>query len=117
MVDCSSGRGVCSFGVSSNGAAKAIDTRIATKLSDISFKMTIFTSVITINDEIRIAGKPFSQITVDELLTFIQQEVMTVDAATLNNLLLDPGRNKINPAMYPLAVFKDRVEIIFTLSH
>jgi hypothetical protein len=115
-ADCSSGRGACAFTISTPESSRPTDTKSAVKVSEKSFTMIIKRSALTSADEIKIAGKPFSQLLIDENLAFVQQETLVIDAVSLANLNLNLSYTKILPDSYPMTVTKDKVEITFTLS-
>lgn len=111
-ADCSSGRGACSFTVST----EAKSARHSKKLSDNSITLEISRSHLTEEEQIRIAGKVFSKIKPGEKPEFIQQESLTVDKPSLKNLEINSVFNTIQPGKYPMQITKDKVTIIFTLS-
>ena len=111
-ANCSSGRGACSFTVST----EAKSARHSKKLSDNSITLEINTSQLTEEEQIRIAGKVFSKIKPGEKPEFIQQESLTVDKPSLKNLEINSAFNTIQPGKYPMQITKDKVTIIFTLS-
>lgn len=113
--DCSSGRGVCSFN-SNNVLATGSTERSARKLTETSFVLKIVRSVISGQDEMRILGKPFADLSAQERPTFTQTDALTLDVTSLGNLGLNTEYNKILPGSYPLSVLSDTIEITFTLS-
>ena len=110
--DCSSGRGACSFTVSTD----ANSGRSSKKLSDKTITLEISRSQLTADEEIRIAGKPFAKFKSTETPIFIQSESIILDKTTLKNLDINPIFNAIQPGNYPMQITKDKVTIVFTLS-
>ena len=113
--DCSSGRGACSF-TSSKAMAKTSDFRTSKKMSENTLLLEIKRATLTIEEEIKIAGKPFNQIQSVEVLVFIQQQPLEIDAESLQNLSVNPKYNTILPGNYQMAIDKETVKITFTLA-
>jgi len=112
--DCSSGRGACSFTV------LKIDSDIITeKTSKRTAENTIILQMnrnaITHEEEIRIAGKPFSTLIDNEMIYFVQQEDLYLNPETLQNLKVDAKYTKIPAGNYPMTIGKDKVEVTFIL--
>lgn len=113
--DCSSGRGACSF-TSSKTAVQTTDFRISRKIAENMLLLEIKRSAIDGDEEIKIAGKPFNQITSGETLIFIQQQPLEIDSESLKNLLINPKFNTILPGNYQLKIDKENVKILFELA-
>lgn len=113
--DCSSGRGACSF-TSSKATAKTSEFRTSKKISENALLLEIKRSALTIEEEIKIAGKPINQIHAGEALVFIQQQPLEIDAESLQNLSVNPKYNTILPGNYQMAIDKETIKITFTLS-
>jgi len=113
--DCSSGRGACSF-TSSKTTAKITDFRTSKKISEHTILLEIKRATLTPEDEIKIAGKLFSQINDGETLTFIQQQQLEIDAESLRNLTINPKFNTILPGNYPMTIDINSVKITFILA-
>ena len=111
---CLSGRGLCGF-TTNPPKAKHIPATYFKNMSEHSFILTISRKSLVPEDEIRIAGKPFSQIAADEQLLFVQHETLLVSKLSLQHLDLDSNTNKIYPGNYPMFLSNDKVEILFTL--
>jgi hypothetical protein len=61
-------------------------------------------------------GKEFKQVTLDETLTFTQEEDFIFDINTLLYLDLDPGYRLLKKGVYPLEIKNKKVQILITLS-
>jgi hypothetical protein len=112
--DCSSGRGACSFTV------YKIDSEIITeksskKTAENTIILQINRNAITHDEEIRIAGKPFSTFLANEAIYFVQQEDLYLNPETLQNLNVDAKYTKIAAGNYPMTIGKDKVEVTFIL--
>lgn len=114
--DCSSGRGACSFISSKTVTAPIQNFRTSKKISENTFLLEIKKHTLTAEEEIKIAGKPFSQIKTNETITFVQEQKLIIDKESLQNLDIDPKFNTVNPGNYSLTVDKETVKILFTLS-
>lgn len=114
--DCSSGRGACSFTSSKTATAPIQNFRTSKKISENTFLLEIKKNTLTEEEEIKIAGKPFSQIKQNETISFVQEQKLVIDKESLQNLDIDPKFNTVNPGNYPLTVDKETVKILFTLS-
>ena len=114
--NCSSGRGVCSFSVSNTEARQVILLRSSTKVSDNSFILEIDRKRLSIDEEISIAGKPFSKISQGEIIDFLQLDSLKVDNASILNLKLKVGYDLIIPGKYSMQISDEKVKIVFTLS-
>lgn len=114
--DCSSGRGACSFTSSKAATAPIQDLRTSKKISENTFLLEIKKHTLTAEEEVKIAGKPFSQIKQNETITFVQEQKLIIDKESLQNLDIDPKFNTVNPGQYILTVDKETVKILFTLS-
>jgi hypothetical protein len=68
------------------------------------------------NDLKKMFGKEFKQVTLDETLTFIQEEDFIFDINTLLYLELDPGYRLLKKGVYPLEIKNEKVQILITLS-
>ena len=110
--DCSSGRGACSF-TSSKTTAKTTDFRTSKKISEHTILLEIKRTALSSDEEIKIAGKPFSQIDAGEILTFVQQQPLEIDIESLHNLAINQKFNTILPGNYPMTIDKDSVKITF----
>lgn len=86
-------------------------------MSEHSFILSLSRKSLQPEDEIRIAGKPFAEIGVDDQLQFVQHDVLLVSKLSLEHLNLDISTNKIYPGNYPMFLSKDKVEILFTLKN
>lgn len=113
-ADCSSGRGVCSFNVQQVAATPA-SSQSAEKTSANTFVVRIKRSEISSPDELKIAGKSFSQIGASERPTFEQSDPVTLDKATLANLGFPSTMNRIPAGNYPISIYTDHVEVTFTV--
>lgn len=114
--DCSSGRGACSFTSSKTATAPIQDLRTSKKISENTFLLEIKKHTLTAEEEVKIAGKSFSQIKQNETITFVQEQKLIIDQESLQNLDIDPKFNTVNPGQYLLTVDKETVKILFTLS-
>ena len=114
--DCASGRGACAFNVQSTAAGSGT-VKSSQKITETSVVLKISRSVLAREDEIKIAGKRFSDFTANETPTFQQQEQLILDSATLQNLGISANNNKIVVGTYPMVIYADRVEITFTLTN
>ena len=114
--DCSSGRGACSFTSAKSNTAKTTEFRTSKKISENTMLLEIKRVAITTDEEIKIAGKLFSQINAGEELFFLQQQALTLDIESLQNLEISTKFNTIQPGNYPLVIDKNTVKILFTLS-
>ncbi|HEY0092490.1 MAG TPA: hypothetical protein VGB43_08400 [Flavobacterium sp.] len=113
-ANCSSGRGVCSF------SALGEETRIATaarswKVGVNTLVVEFQTALLSIDDQIRIAGKAFNDVRENETSTFIQQERLILSKETLANLDMDPLCDLIDAGNYDMHIGKERAEIIIKL--
>ena len=68
------------------------------------------------DDQLRMFGKEFKQVTLDESLTFIQEDDFIFDINTLLHLGLDPGFRLLKKGTYPLEINHGIVQISITLS-
>ena len=112
--NCTSGRGLCSFSVSKteNEMLSVFKTH---KISENIVVLEVRKSSITIENQIKIAGKPFSDLKENEELFFIQTENFIIDETTLLNLGIERKYNKINPGNYQMIAAKDKITITFSL--
>lgn len=113
--NCSSGRGACGITINEAESGKLSANIYSKTMSEHSFILTISRNSLVREDEIRIAGKPFKDISPDEQLKFVQEDVLLVSKLSLQNLNLDLNANKIYPGSYPMFLGKDKIEIVFTL--
>jgi len=113
--DCSSGRGVCAFNTQQT-AETGTTSKSAVKTSDKTFILRVKRSVLTLQDEVRIAGKPFSDIAESDNILFQQIDAISLDQTTTVNLGFQEHLKKIPSGSYPMSIFKDYIEIIFTLT-
>ncbi len=113
--NCTSGRGACGITIDPSNNGKHAAAIYSKTMSEQSFILTINRTALVAEDEIRIAGKRFSEIQPDEQLQFVQEETLLVSGISLQNLRLDRSANKIYPGIYPMFLSKDKVEIFFTL--
>jgi hypothetical protein len=109
-ADCSSGRGICSFALSKSETGK-----YSIKNSENTIVLTINNMALTAEEQIKIAGKPFSSIKENEKLVFIQEEAMRLDSISLENLNVNVRFKIIGAGNYPMKITKDKTEIVFTL--
>ena len=113
--DCASGRGACAFSAQSTVAGPGTE-KSSQKISETSVVLKISRNVMTREDEIKIAGKRFSEFAANETPIFQQQEQLVLDSATLQNLGINSSNNKIAVGTYPMVIYADRIEVTFTLS-
>lgn len=113
--DCSSGRGACSF-TSSKTTAKTTDFSTSKKISEHTILLEIQRTVLSSDEEIKIAGKSFSQINPGETLAFVQQQPLEIDIESLQNLAINPKFNTILPGNYPMTIDINSVKITFILA-
>ncbi len=114
-TNCSSGRGACGITISASDAKTA--TQYSKAMSEHSFILSLSRKSLQPEDEIRIAGKPFAEIKMDDQLQFVQHDILLVSKLSLEQLNLDISTNKIYPGNYPMFLSKDKVEILFTLKN
>ncbi len=110
--DCSSGRGACSFTVSTEAKAE----RLTKKSSENNITLEIKRALLTSEEQICIAGQTFATIKAGENPKFVQQEPLILDNLSLKSLDINPLYNTIQPGNYPMLITKDKVIIVFTLS-
>jgi len=112
--NCTSGRGVCSFSIakSENGISSTYNTR---KINETTFVVQLNKAAIAIEDQIKIAGKPFHQLKENETFLFDQNEALLLDLLTLQNMEIDKKYNTIHPGSYQMIVNKESIEILFVL--
>jgi hypothetical protein len=113
-ADCSSGRGACSFTVVKNDA-NSISKASSRKISENMIILQISRSAITKQEEIKIAGKPFSEFAANEMPAFIQQEDLYLNPETLQSLNIDLKYTRISAGNYPMTIEKDKIEVVFML--
>ncbi len=87
-----------------------------TRQTDTSMIIEMETSNLTIDDQKRMFGKEFRQVTIDETLTFIQEDNFIFDINTLLYLDLDPGFRLLKKGTYPLVINHGKIQISVTLS-
>lgn len=116
-VDCT-GRGACSFTVGSTSPRlNKSEVKVMSKKTTLStFVVTIPISELSKEDEIKIAGKLFSDIKINDEIAFIQEESLLLDNTTLRNLGIQEVYNKIDSGTYSMKIHKESVEITFTLT-
>jgi len=112
--DCSSGRGACSFTVLKIDS-EIITEKTSKKTAENTIMLQMNRNVITLEEETRIAGKPFGAFMANEAVYFVQPEDLYLNTETLQNLNVDAKYTKIAAGNYPMTVGKDRVEVTFTL--
>jgi hypothetical protein len=61
-------------------------------------------------------GKEFKQVTLDNTLTFTQEEDFIFNINTLLYLELDPGYRLLKKGVYPFEIKNEKVQILITLS-
>jgi len=113
--DCSTGRGICAFNVQ-QGIVSTNTARSSQKISDNTFVFKISRMNLTVQDEIGIAGKAFSDIGTGEKILFQQFDTISLDKNTVGNLGFPASLNKISEGNYPMMIYPDRIEVIFTVS-
>ena len=112
-LNCSSGRGACSFSL-----MKSIDSegRTASKGTGNTFVLTMNRNTISNEDEKRIAGKPFNDFKQSETPIFIQEQMLHLDESTLQYLNIDKSYSNINPGKYKMVITQEQVQILITLN-
>lgn len=113
--ECTSGRGACAFNVQNN-AANASSTKSSQKIDENSLLLKISRNVLSREDEVKIAGKRFSEFAANETPTFLQQDQLILDNTTLQNLGISTTHSTIAIGTYPMTIYNDRIEVKFTLS-
>jgi len=88
----------------------------AQKTSGNTFILKVKRSELTVQDEIRIAGKAFSEIVPNEKILFQQLDAITLDSNTVANLGFQASQNKIPAGYYPMSIFNEQVEVTFTVT-
>jgi len=112
--DCSSGRGACSFTVLKTDS-ETITENTSRRTAENTIVLQINRNAVTQEEEIRIAGKPFSAFMPNEAVYFVQQEDLYLNRETLQNLNVDARYTKISAGNYPMTIGKDKVEVTFIL--
>ena len=110
--DCS-GRGACSF--TANKTSGSVLDKSASKITENTIVLQINRTAISSADEVKIAGKLFSEFKINEEAFFVQQEDLLLNTTTVVNLSLDPKYVRIAAGTYPMVIGKDKVEVVFTL--
>jgi len=113
--DCSNGRGICAFNVQ-QAPVNTNTAKSSQKISDNTFVFKISRKNLTVQDEIRIAGKAFSDILTGEKILFQQIDTISLDKNTVGNLGFPASLNKIAVGEYPIIIYSDRIEITFTVT-
>ena len=111
-TNCSTGRGACSFiaGTQNDRLSFAMSEKVGGNI----LKLTISRIAISMNDELRIAGKPFSEVTLPTF--FVQEMALKIDTTIVRKLAIDTKYNTIAPAQYPMRIDQEKVEIDFVLT-
>lgn len=112
--DCSSGRGACSF-TAAKPNSDVILEKNSTRVSPTSFLLQLKRSVLTKDEEVRIAGTVFNEVNSEEALFFVQETDLSLSSTTLQNLKIDTKYSLIAAGSYPMVITKDKVEITFSL--
>lgn len=110
--DCSTGRGACSFSLSKT------ETGIYSRKTDNNtITLEISNSRLKEEEQNKIAGRLFATIKEGEKLVFVQQETITLDSTSIENLNLDRRFNRIIPGNYAMQITKDKTLIVFQLKN
>ena len=115
---CGGGSGFCS--AVSDPLNRNPDTNMknfkAVKTSDTSLLLELNTTALSKDDQIKFFGKEYSQITVHEKLTFIQEDDYEFNFDVLLYLDLDTRYKYLRKGEYPLEIKDGKVLVLLTLS-
>ena len=88
----------------------------AIKNSATSLILELNISGLSKDDQIKFFGKEYTEITVDEKLTFIQEADYEFSFDVLVHLDLDIRYKYLKKGEYPLEITNDKVQVLLTLS-
>lgn len=110
--DCNGGGDLCSAYITSGPNA----TISIEKTDQSTFVLTFVRTSVTENEEISIAGKPFSNFQAAMPTTFIQDGDLKFTNEVLQTLGIDPKYNLLKKGSYPLQINDNVVKITLTLT-
>lgn len=112
--DCVGGLGLCSAGTSSK-TENFIETTFA-KISENSIAMILENKTLSVADQKRMIGKPFSEIKSKENQFFLQDSDFILEENLLKQININPDFHLIKQGKYPLVFEENRCQVIFTLN-
>ena len=80
-----------------------------------NLKMVIKRNSISLEMEILIAGKAFSEFKEDEIVYYIKKDDYVFNKLTLEELNLDVKYAKVKKGKYPISIYDDKISILFIL--
>jgi hypothetical protein len=81
-----------------------------------NLNMVIKRNSISLEMEILIAGKAFSEFKEDEIAQFFNKEHYYFNKLTLEELNFDINYSKVKKGKYPISITEDKIKIHFTLT-
>ena len=80
-----------------------------------NLNMVIKRNSISLEMEILIAGKAFSEFKEDEIIYYFKKEDYVFNKLTLEELNLDVKYAKVKKGKYPISIYDDKISILFIL--
>lgn len=111
--DCNGGSGICSAGISQRSASD-LEASFS-KLSENSIALILENANLSQQDQKRIAGKSFSDVTIKEKPIFHQEQEFLLDESLLKKLEVNPDYKYIKAGDYPIVFQEGKSLVIFTL--
>lgn len=112
--DCNGGTGICSAG-SSQKSTNDVEASFS-KISETSIALVLENQNISLQDQKRIVGKGFAEISNKEKLMFHQEQDFLMDDSLLKKLGIDSSFKYIKTGDYPIVLQEGKSLVIFTLT-
>lgn len=114
---CDIGRGLCT---SSNPklitTSETMKNYTTYKQSENTMVIELEATKLSKEEQIKFFGKTYSEFSVKEALTFVQDEDFVFDTDTLIYLDFDPVYQYLKKGIYPISIIKDKILVSLTLS-
>ncbi len=112
--DCNGGSGICSAGTSQK-SGNDIEASFS-KISESSIALVLENQNLSLQDQKRIIGKGFSEVSAKENPVFHQEQDFWLDESLLKKLGVDSAFKYIKMGDYPMVFEEGKSIVIFTLS-
>lgn len=117
---CAGGLGLCTVQIpldKDKGKTSTAPKTTITIQSPNAFILEINIRQLTEKEQISIVGKPLTQVSQKESISFVQEADLIIDEKTLTYLGLNSKHNLLKAGNYPMEMTSEKILITFTLTH
>lgn len=113
---CDIGRGLCAISIPNNNKSITMKNFTITKKATNIIMIELDVKALNIDEQKRYFGKPYAEITKNEVLVFIQENDFIFPFETLILNDIHPLYQNLKKGNYPLTIVDSKIQITLTLT-